>query len=132
MQTANILITKNPPICLISTTIVNLHIVAANTLYVVPAGKKFLPYMAMIRVGSNALETEVTFGQVGSLTDWLDTRWLYSLDEVGAFGKLMPGIQSTPYKSIVYGAGTVFQMDVTVAEGGATNYVDLFGYLVNA
>ena len=39
---------------------------------------------------------------------------------------------ATPAKSKTYAAGVVLQIDVTTALGGATNYADLFGYLVNA
>ena len=38
---------------------------------------------------------------------------------------------TTPAKSKTYAAGAVLQIDVTTALGGATNYVDLFGYLID-
>ena len=116
----------------ISTTPVAFNAVAATTLYTVPTGKIFIPYLAIIRIGADAGQTDVTFGRVGALTDWLPTRELDNLDAAGDFGKCMPGIQANPIKSVTYAAGAVFQIDVIVAQGGATNYVDLFGYLIDA
>ncbi len=114
----------------VSTTPVAFNAVAATTLYTVPAGKTFMPAMAIIRAGADAGATDVTFGRVGALTDWLGTIQLDNLDAAGDQVKVEVVNSATPVKSKTYAAGVVFQIDVTVALGGATNYVDLFGYLV--
>ena len=114
----------------VSTTIVAFNAVAATTLYTVPAGKTFVPTMAIIRAGADAGATDVTFGRVGALTDWLSTIQLDNLDADGDQVKIEATNANPPNKSKTYATGVVFQIDVTVAAGGAINYVDLFGYLV--
>lgn len=116
----------------VSTTTVDFSAVAATTLYTVPAGQIFIPTMAVIRAGANAAATDVTFGRVGALTDWIGTIQLDNLDADGDQVKIEVTNADPPTKNKTYAAGVVFQIDVTVAAGGATNYVDLFGYLVGA
>lgn len=116
----------------VSTTTVAFDTVAATTLYTVPAGQIFIPTMAVIRAGADAAATDVTFGRVGALTDWLGTIQLDNLDASGDQVKIEQSIANPPTKAKTYAAGVVFQIDVTVAAGGATNYVDLFGYLIGA
>lgn len=116
----------------VSTTIVDFSAVAATTLYTTPKGMIFIPTMAIIRAGADAGATDVTFGRVGALTDWLGTTQLDNLDADGDQVLVMPVPQDPPLKLKTYAADVVFQIDVTVANGGATNYVDLFGYLVSA
>lgn len=116
----------------VSTTPVAFNSVAATTLYTVPVGKIFIPAFCFVRVGADAGETDVTFGRVGALTDWLGTRALDNLNAAGDQAKIELLNSVTPTLSKTYAAGVVLQIDVTVALGGATNYVDLFGYLVDA
>lgn len=116
----------------VSTTTVAFNAVTATTLYTVLTGKVFIPVLAIIRAGANAALTDVTFGQVGALTDWLGTIQLDNLDATGDQVKIESINANPPTKSKTYAAGVVFQIDVTVAQGGATNYVDLFGYLIDA
>ena len=73
----------------------------------------------------------MTFGREGALTDWLGTIQLDNLDADGDQVKIETTNANPPAKSKTYAAGVVFQIAVTVAQGGATNYVDLFGYLIN-
>jgi len=115
----------------VSTTIVDFNAAGATTLYTVPAGQIFIPSMVFIRAGADAGVTQVTFGQVGALTDWLAARTLGNLDAAGDMAKIEAVNNTTPEQQEIYAAGTVFQIDVTVALGGVTNHVDLFGYLVN-
>jgi hypothetical protein len=115
----------------VSTTTVDFNAVAATTLYTVPKGMLFIPSMAVIRCGANANATDVTFGRVGALTDWMGTVQLDNLDADGDQVKIEVANLGTPTKSKTYAAEVVFQIDVTVALGGVTNYVDLFGYLVS-
>ena len=115
----------------LSTTSVAFNAVAATTLYTVPTGKIFIPVLAIIRAGADAALTDVTFGKVGALTDWLGTIQLDNLDAAGDQVKVEQTNANPPLKSKTYAAAVVFQIDVTVAQGGATNYVDLFGYLID-
>lgn len=116
----------------VSTTTVDFSGAGQTTLYTVPKGMIFIPSMAVIRAGANANATDVTFGRVGALTDWLGTQQLDNLDAAGDQVKVEVANTNPQTKSKTYAADVVFQIDVTVAAGGATNYVDLFGYLVNA
>lgn len=115
----------------VSTTTIAFNAVAATTLYTVPKGMIFIPTMAVIRAGADAGTTDVTFGRVGALTDWMNTIQLDNLDADGDQVKIEVASVDPPSKSKTYAEDVVFQIDVTVANGGATNYVDLFGYLVN-
>lgn len=115
----------------ISSTTVDFSGVGQTTLYTVPTGKLFIPVFAVIRCGSDAGNTDVTLGRSGSLTDFLGTTQLDNLDADGDQVLLMPVPQDPPLQLKTYAAGVLFQIDVTVASGGATNYVDLFGYLVD-
>ncbi len=124
--------TRKHVITRLSTTTVAFNAVAATTLYTVPVGKVFTPVKAIIRAGADAGATDVTFGRVGALTDWLNTIQLDNLDADGDQVKIEVPNVNPPTKSKTYAAGVVFQINVTVALGGATNYVDLFGYLVDA
>ena len=114
----------------LSTTTVPFNATGQTTLYTVLTGKTFIPIMAIIRAGANAALTDVTFGRVGALTDWMGTIQLDNLDADGDQVKIEVANSDPPTKSKTYAAGVVFQIDVTVAQGGATNYVDLFGYLI--
>lgn len=116
----------------VTTTTVDFSTTGQTTLYTVPAGQIFIPTMAVIRAGSDAAATDATFGRVGALTDWIGTTQLDNLDADGDQIKIEQTNANPPTKSKTYAAGVVFQIDVTVAAGGATNYVDLFGYLVGA
>jgi len=116
----------------VSTTTVAFNAAAATTLYTVPTGQIFIPTMAVIRAGANAAATDVTFGRSTALTDWLGTIQLDNLDADGDQVKIEVANSGTPTKNKTYAAGIVFQINVTVAAGGATNYVDLFGYLIGA
>ncbi|MCK4498973.1 hypothetical protein KAU11_00575 [Candidatus Babeliales bacterium] len=115
----------------VSATTVAFNAVAATTLYTTPPGKLFIPILAIVRSGADAGETDVTFGRVGALTDWLGTIALDNLDADGDQVLIMPVPAATPVKLKTYAAGIVFQIDVTVANGGATNKVDLFGFLID-
>lgn len=116
----------------VSTTTVALDAVAATTLYTVPAGKVFIPSKAHLRAGADCGASVVTLGRVGALTDFLGAQTLGNINASGDMAILAPIPNATPVLLKTYAAGTVFQMDVTTGDGGATNYVDLFGFLVDA
>ena len=116
----------------VSSTTVAFNAVAKTTLYTVPTGKIFIPVFATIRITADASTTAVTFGRSTALTDWLGTQTLTSLDADGDYGLVMPAISATPGVLKTYVADVVFQISVTTGTGGATNYVDLFGYVIDA
>jgi len=120
------------PLEKVSTTTVAFDAVAVTTLYTVPAGKIFIPVIAIIRAGADAALTDVTFGRSTAKTDWLGTIQLDNLDADGDQVKIEQTNANPPVKAKTYAADVLFQIDVIVAQGGATNYVDLFGYLVDA
>jgi len=115
----------------VSTTIVDFSGAGQTTLYTVPIGQVFVPTAVVIRAGANAAATDVTFGRVGALTDWKGTVQLDNLDAAGDQVRVDVATVDPPTKGKTYAAEVVFQIDVTVGAGGVTNYVDLFGYLVN-
>lgn len=115
-----------------STTTVAFDASTNTALYTVPDGKIFVPVFVTIRAGADASTTTVTFGRSTALTDWLGTITLSNLDADGDQVKIEAVNNATPVKSKTYVAGVIFSIDVTSADGGATNYVDLFGYLVDA
>lgn len=116
----------------LSSTTVAFNAVAATTLYTVPTNKLFIPVMAIVRAGADAALTDVTFGRSTAKTDFLGTTQLDNLDASGDMVLLMPVPQDPALKLKTYVADVVFQIDVTAANGGATNEVDLFGYLIDA
>ena len=120
------------PLVKVSTTTVDFTVGShgQTTLYTVPTGKTFIPIMAIIRAGADAGDSVVTFGRVGALTDWLGNITLSNLDAAGDHVKVEVINNATPAKGKTYAAAQVFQIDVTTANGGAGNSVDLFGYLV--
>ena len=131
-STAKYLIDQSDDIMMkVSTTQVDFSAAAATTLYTVPTGQIFIPSMAVIRAGADAGITDVTMGRAGALTDWLTTQQLDNLDAAGDQVTVKIPQNATPTKAKTYAAGIAFQVDVIVAVGGATNYIDLFGYLVN-
>lgn len=127
----NLLLQKESGLALISSTPVSFAAAAATTLYTVPASKLLVPVFIVIRAGADAALTDVTFGRSTALTDWLGTIQLDNLDADGDQIKIELSNANPPTKSKTYAAGVLFQVDVTVAQGGASNQVDLFGYLVD-
>ena len=120
------------PVMKVSTTTVSLAATGQTTLYTVPAGKVFVPVMAVLRADASANTSVVTFGRVGTLTDFLGSQTLSNVDAAGDLCIMMPVPTATPTVLKTYAAAVVFQIDVTTGNGGAVNYVDMFGYLVDA
>ena len=116
----------------LSSTTVSLAAVAATTLYTVPTGYRCVLSHVDVIAGADASTSTVTIGQSTALTDFLGTQTLSNLDAQYDKVTLMPIPAATPVKQKSYAAGTVIQMDVTTANGGATNTVNLFGYLYEA
>lgn len=110
---------------------------AAVTLYTVPVGKKLVIDHVRIRVVSGDCKlTVVTIGQVGALTDFLDSQTLSGLNAAAKTAKLEVIPNATTVAKIEYTAGEVIQIDVATASGdGAgtpTATVELFGTLDDA
>jgi len=109
---------------------VSLAAVAATTLYTVPAGFTAVIDHVDIIVGADAGASTLTIGRSTALTDFLNTQTITALNAANAKGELRPVPSATVPKQVTYAAGVVIQADVTAANGGATNYVHLFGYLI--
>lgn len=123
---------KESALTKVSTTTVDLSGTGQTTLYTVPTGKIFIPVMAVLRAGDDCGASVITMGRSGALTDFLNSQTLGNINASGDMAVLQPVPNSTPVLLKTYAAGVVFQIDVTTGSGGATNYVDLFGYLVDA
>ena len=103
-----------------------------TTIYTVPAGKIMMPFAIGLVAGADCGASVITAGRVGALTDFLGSQTLGNIDAAGDMALLMPVPNATPVLLKTYAAAVVFQIDVTTALGGATNYVDLFGWLKDA
>ena len=109
-----------------------LNAVAATTIYTTPTGKIMSPFGLGLIVGADCGASVLTVGRVGALTDFLPSINLGNIDAANDMAWLQPILNATPVLLKTYAAGVVFQIDVTTALGGATNYVDLFGWLKDA
>jgi hypothetical protein len=116
-------------ITLLGEATVALNATGQTTLYTVPTGKRGILTHAVIVAGADAGASVVTIGQVGALTDWLAANTLDNLDAQYDAVILQPVPNTTPLKGKSYAAGTVIQIDVTTALGGASNAIYLFGFL---
>jgi hypothetical protein len=120
---------KEKAISLLSTTTVALNAVAATALYVVPNGKRCVLHGAMLVAGADASTSAVTIGKSTALTDFLGTQTLTGVNAQYDAVYLEPVPNATPVIRKSYAAGDIIMMDVTTGAGGASNRVDLFGYL---
>jgi hypothetical protein len=109
-----------------------LDAVAATTIYTVPTGKIMIPFGLSLVAGADCGASVLTVGRVGALTDFIASITLSAIDAAGDMAWLQPVPNATPVLLKTYAAAVVFQIDVTTADGGATNYVDLFGWLKDA
>jgi hypothetical protein len=105
---------------------VSLAAAANTTLYTVPTGYTCVIDHVDIILGADASTSTITIGRSTALTDFLDTQTLSSLDADGDVGRLMPVPNATTVKQKSYAAGTIIQVAVTAANGGATNYMILW------
>jgi len=103
-----------------------------TTLYTVPAGKIMMPFAIGLVAGADCGASVITAGRSTALTDFLGSQTLSNIDASGDMAWLMPIPNATPVLLKTYAAGVIFQIDVTTALGGATNYADLFGWLKDA
>jgi hypothetical protein len=119
-------------VALLSTTTVSHAAVAQTTLHTVPSGFRMIPDHVKIVAAGDEAATDITLGQVGALTDFMGTTQLDNLDAQYDMVKVQPIPADPPVKQKSYAAGTVFQVDVTAANGNAGNTYHLFGTLIAA
>ena len=108
------------------------NVTSDTTLFTVPPGKEFTPFIACISNSSGNMTTaEVSFGQSGAKTDFLGTQTLTGLSAAGKaiwLGPTMDG--ATPVGIVTYTAGEIFVMDHVTAQGtGMTADVSIFGFI---
>jgi hypothetical protein len=108
---------------------VSLAATGQTTLYTVPTGFTAVIDHVDIILGADASTSAITIGRSTALTDFLNTQTLSSLDADGDVGRLMPIPNATTVLQKSYAAGVIIQVDVTTGNGGATNYMILWGYL---
>ncbi len=126
---------------LLSTTTVAFDAVTQTTLYTVPVGKTCIITKVIVIVGADAVATDITIGVTASWDNWLGANGIggtdLALDELDAAGEYTIITPVTDTATTVggisvltrYTAGEIIKVDVTVAGGGATNTVHVFGIL---
>lgn len=119
-------------IALLSVTTVDHSAAAATTLTTVPSGYGMAVDHIKIKAAGDEADTDITLGQVGALTDFIGTTQLDNLDAANDIVKVQPIQADPPVKQKWYPAGTVFQVNVTAANGNAANTYFLFGTLEEA
>jgi len=101
-----------------------------TVLYTTISGEITVPVLAAVRAGGDAGATEVTIGQSGEVTDFLDTQILSNLNASGEMVILQPVPNATPVGLKHYYGETQIRMNVETADGGAINWVDILGYII--
>lgn len=126
---------------LLSATSVAFDAAAQTTLFTVPTGKTCVVTKAVIVVGGDAAETDITIGKTASWDDWAGAATSIgggdiALDNADAAGDVViisPAtfVQTPAAVNIesTYTAGEVIKIDVVAGNGNASNTVYLFGYL---
>jgi hypothetical protein len=113
--------------------ITDLSSVAQTTLYTVPTGKVLFLFAAMLRAAADVgANLAFTIGKVGALTDFIGTTNGDNLDAAGDGIWILPVPSATPATIKTYAAGTVIQLDVTVAGNAVAGRLFLFGMLYDA
>ena len=123
---------KECAISLLSETTLDVTSTGQTTLYTVPTGKRCVLHCAVVVCGSAASTTAtLTFGQVGALTDFLNTQTMTNLAAQYDAVTCMPIPNATPVKTKSYAASTVIQVDVSTADadGMTDGTVYLFGFI---
>ena len=121
---------KQKTCALLSSTTVAFNANADTTIYTVPTGVRCVLDHAVVIAGADAgATTTVSIGQNGAETDFVAAHTLSSVDAQYDVAILTPVPSTTPLKNKSYAAGTVIEAQVANQSGGATNTIDLFGYL---
>lgn len=116
-------------IALLSITTVDHSAATQTTLFTGPSGFRYNVDHVKVEAAGNEAATDITLGQVGALTDFIGTTQLDNLDAQYDGVKVQPIQADPPVKQKSYAAGTVFQVDVTAANGNAGNTYLVFGTL---
>ena len=116
-------------ICLLAIVTVDHSAAAQTTLFTGPSGFRFMIDQVKIEAAGDEAETDITLGQVGALTDFIGTTQLNNLDAQYDVAKVQPIQADPPVKQKSYAAGTVFQVNVTAANGNAGNTYLVYGTL---
>ena len=103
-----------------------------TTIYTTPTGKIMIPFGVGLIAGADCGASVLTIGRSTALTDFIASITLGNIDAVDNMAWLQPVPNAIPVVLKTYAAGVLFQVDVTTALGGATNPVDLFGWLKDA
>ena len=116
-------------LALLSTTaIADLSDADVTTIYTVPVGKTCILSHARLRVaGDVGAALVVTIGQVGALTDFVDSTNGDNLDAAGDVILLAPVPSATPATEKEYTAGEVIQLDVAIAGNAVAGTLYLWG-----
>lgn len=125
---------KECSISLLSSTTVSFAAEGATTLYTVPTGKKCILFAACVKPGADPVDCTATIGSTGtSATSFLNTQTFHTnVDSATEAGWLMPVPNAATVAVPVFAAADVIQITIAGGSGGATNTVDLFGYLFDA
>lgn len=125
---------KEKAIGLLSSTNVSFAAEGATTLFTVPTGKKCVLILATIIPGADPVDCTCTIGSTGTAADsFLGTQTFHTnVDALADVGILQPIPHGTTAVGKVYAAADVIQITIAGGGGGATNQVDLFGYLFDA
>lgn len=116
-------------IALLAIVTVDHSVAAQTTLITVPSTFRMIVDHVKIEAAGDEADTDITLGQVGALTDFIGTTQLDNLDAQYDSVKVQPIQADPPVKQKSYAAATVFQVDVTVANGNAGNTYLVFGTL---
>jgi len=121
---------KEKAISLLSSTTVALNADADTTLYTVPVGKRCVLVEAVLIAGADAgATTTISIGQNGTTTDFLANNTLSNVDAQYDVVILRPIPNTTTLKSKSYAAATVIEATVASQSGGASNTLNLYGFL---
>jgi len=108
---------------------VSLAATGNTTLYTVPTGFTCVIDHVDITVSADAGASVLTIGRSTDLDDFVGEMTLTALNVAGAKGELRPIPSGTVVLQKTYAAGEIIQCAVTTANGNATNYMILWGYL---
>lgn len=128
---------------LLSTTTVAFDAATQTALFIVPIAKVCVITHAIIVVGGDAGETDITIGVTASWDNWAGANGIagadIALDNMDAAGDCIiispVTFVATPAANNVlqrYTAGEIIRIDVVAANGNASNTVYLFGFLYDA
>lgn len=98
-----------------------------TTLFTVPTGRRAILTKFILIAGADAGSTDITIGQAGALTDFLNTQKTDNLNAANDVGIFMPVPNATAPGIKSYAASTVIKAAVANHAGGATNTFYLFG-----